>query len=70
MAKSRFVSFEVPPRLRAECLKDKFDSNGFIPVSAALSEYVRRHRQDRIEDLYGAIEYPADWNPRAMRRSR
>ena len=38
-------------------------------VSAALSEYVRRRRQAGIEDLYGTIEYPSDWNPKAMRRS-
>ncbi len=39
-------------------------------VGAAVAEYVRRRRQARIEELYGAIEYPEDWNPRAMRRSR
>ncbi|MBI3415943.1 MAG: type II toxin-antitoxin system VapB family antitoxin [Verrucomicrobia bacterium] len=39
-------------------------------VVAAAAEYVRRRRQTRIEELYGAIEYPEDWNPKAMRRSR
>lgn len=39
-------------------------------VSAALVEYVRRRQQARIEELYGAIEYPADWNPKALRRAR
>lgn len=39
-------------------------------VNAALADYVRRHRQAKIEDLYGAIDYPPDWDPKAMRRRR
>ena len=39
-------------------------------VGAALAEYVRRRRQSRVEELYGVIEYPVDWDPKAMRRSR
>lgn len=35
-------------------------------VGAAVAEYVRRRRQARIEELYGAIEYPEDWNPRLL----
>lgn len=38
-------------------------------VTAALEEYVRRHRQMRIFDLAGEIEYEDGYDPLAFRRS-
>jgi Arc/MetJ family transcription regulator len=37
-------------------------------VTAALDEYIRRRKQTRILDLFGAIEYQEDYNYRANRR--
>lgn len=38
-------------------------------VTAALEEYVRRHRQMRIFDLAGEIRYEDDYDPLAHRRT-
>jgi Arc/MetJ family transcription regulator len=37
-------------------------------VNAALREYVRRHRQRRIVDLFGTIEFDARWDHKKARR--
>jgi hypothetical protein len=37
-------------------------------VSAALREYIARRRQQRILDLFGTIEYEADYDYKAQRQ--
>jgi Arc/MetJ family transcription regulator len=64
------TNLKLDDKMVAEAVKLGRHKTKRQAVSAALSEYVRRHRQARIEDLYGVIEYPADWNPKAMRRAR
>ena len=61
---------KLDDKLVAEAVKLGRHKTKREAVGAAVGEYVRRRRQARIEELYGAIEYPEDWNPKAMRRSR
>ncbi|MBI2765708.1 MAG: type II toxin-antitoxin system VapB family antitoxin [Chloroflexi bacterium] len=37
-------------------------------VNAALDEYVRRRKQTRVFELFGAIEYEPDYDYKAERR--
>ena len=37
-------------------------------VTAALREYIQRHRQLEILDLFGKVEYYDDYDPKAARR--
>ena len=39
-------------------------------VTAALEEYVRRRRQQRILDLVGSIEYDPRYDYKALRRRK
>jgi Arc/MetJ family transcription regulator len=39
-------------------------------VTAALEEYVRRHEQERIIELFGTIDYHDDYDYKALRRRR
>lgn len=39
-------------------------------VSAAIAEYVRRHRRLRILDLAGKVDFDPDWDYKALRRGR
>lgn len=39
-------------------------------VNAALDEYVRRRKQQRIVSLFGAIDYDEDYDYKRERRSR
>jgi hypothetical protein len=39
-------------------------------VTAALEEYVRRHEQMGVIDLFGTIEYRDDYDYKALRRQR
>ena len=64
------TNLKLDDKMVAEAVKLGRHKTKRQAVNAALSEYVRRRRQARIEDLYGTIEYPPDWNPKAMRRSR
>ena len=64
------TNLKLDDRMVAEAVKLGRHKTKREAVGAALAEYVRRRRQSRIEDLYGVIEYPPDWDPRAMRGSR
>jgi hypothetical protein len=37
-------------------------------VTEALQEYIARHKQQRIVELFGAIEYSEDYNYRKHRK--
>ena len=50
-------------------LRGQLVKMGFGGVGFGLGDVLRR-RQARIEDLYGPIEYPPDWNPKAMRLAK
>lgn len=39
-------------------------------VNAALAEYVKRHRQQRILDYFGTIEFDPAYDYKAERRKR
>lgn len=39
-------------------------------VSAAVAEYVQRHRWLQILDLAGKVGFDPDWDYKAMRRGR
>ena len=39
-------------------------------VNAALREYVKRHEQLRIVELFGTIEFDPRWDHKAARRRR
>ena len=39
-------------------------------VNAALAEYVRRHREQRILDYFGTIEFDPSYDYKAERRRR
>ena len=39
-------------------------------VTAALEEYVQRHDQMRITELFGKVDYYADYDYKALRRRR
>jgi Arc/MetJ family transcription regulator len=64
------TNLKLDDKVVAEAVKLGRHKTKRAAVSAALAEYVLRRRQARLEELYGAIEYPADWNPKAMRRAR
>lgn len=36
-------------------------------VNAALEEYIKRHRQAEIVDLFGTLDFDPDWNHKASR---
>ena len=64
------TNLKLDDKMVAEAVKLGRHKTKREAVDAAVAEYVRRRRQARIEELYGAIEYPADWDPKVMRRSR
>ena len=64
------TNLKLDDKMVAEAVKLGRHKTKRDAVSAALAEYVRRRRQARIEELYGTIEYPPDWEPKAMRRAR
>ena len=64
------TNLKLDDRMVAEAVKLGRHKTKREAVGAALAEYVRRRRQSRVEELYGVIEYPVDWDPKAMRRSR
>ena len=37
-------------------------------VNAALKEYVQRHKQEKIIELFGKLEYDADYDYKKMRK--
>ncbi|MFM2092552.1 MAG: hypothetical protein RLZZ127_3041 [Planctomycetota bacterium] len=39
-------------------------------VTAALREYVQRHRQQEIADLFGSLDVDPRFDPKAARRNR
>ena len=39
-------------------------------VTAALREYVQRRRQLRVTELFGKIDYAADYKPKKLRSRR
>lgn len=39
-------------------------------VNAALEEYIKRHKQAALVDLFGKIEFDPDWNYKAARERR
>ena len=39
-------------------------------VNRALAEFIRRHEQSSILDLFGALDIAPDFNPKALRSKR
>jgi Arc/MetJ family transcription regulator len=39
-------------------------------VTAALDEYIRRHKQQEVIRLFGTIDYDPDYNYKAERKAR
>ena len=39
-------------------------------VTTALEEYVRRHKQLHVRELFGEIDYDPDYNPKRSRHRR
>jgi hypothetical protein len=39
-------------------------------VTAALTEYIQRHKQEEIIGLFGSVDYSSDYDYKASRKSR
>ena len=39
-------------------------------VTAALTEYIQRHKQEEIIGLFGSVDFSPDYNYKASRKSR
>ncbi len=39
-------------------------------VTAALDEYIRRHKQTEVTKLFGTIDFDPEWNYKAARKRK
>jgi Arc/MetJ family transcription regulator len=39
-------------------------------VTAALDEYIRRHKQLQVTKLFGTVDFDTDWNYEAARKRK
>lgn len=61
-------NLDLDDRLIAEARRAGGHKTKKDAVNAALREYVKRHRQRRIVDLFGTIEFDAGWDHKKARR--
>ncbi len=62
------TNLAIDDRLIEEARRIGHHSTKKAAVTAALDEYIRRRKQLRIIELFGTVEYRADYDHRANRR--
>jgi len=68
MEKLTLDNFEIDKKLLEEALALSDSSTANLLIEELLREYVRRHKQLKILDLFGTIDYEEDYDYKQQRQ--
>jgi Arc/MetJ family transcription regulator len=61
------TNLEIDPRLLERAVKASGERTKTAAVTRALREYVARHEQKRLVELFGALDWDPDFDHKAER---
>jgi len=64
------TNLDIEPELLEKAVEVSGERTKTAAVRRALEEYVARHEQRRLTELFGALEWDRDYDPKAERSRR